>query len=101
MENRNRISVFLIAVVVGLISLACTRSSGSGATRSGGLVESFLRGNGQLLYFVKPLDFKSENGDVFSADFTYNAWEDSLGNVVCNFSVFSETKYLKMGNLLL
>lgn len=62
-------------------------------TKSVGLVESFYRGEGKMLYFVKPVQFANPDKQELHIDFTYDHDNDTTNPVVCNYSIFSETPY--------
>ena len=46
--------------------------------------ESFLTGNGKLLYFIKPTDFNGETSDA-TIDMSFQAFDTATG--FCNFTI--------------
>lgn len=52
-------------------------------------VETFYRGDGRRMHFVKPIEFWSESKGKLVADFTYNKGDSVIKNVSVNMDIYS------------
>ena len=102
MEKRIRAFVFIL--LAGMIFFTGCKS-GMGMSASGSpakYLETFYKGDGAELYFVKPFKWKSEEGKEWvNLDITYDFSKDSIRPLVANFSFFSEKPAKKIENVAL
>lgn len=95
---KNKSGILLILLFVSAVS--CLPISGSGGRGKGkkgsGIptkyIETFFRGAGKTMYFVKPLPWKeTTTGDDLELDFTYDFNPDSMGRpVIARFTFHSD-----------
>jgi len=82
------------AVILASFLSGCFTIPIMSKTKSGGLVAVYYRGEGQMLYFVKPLTFRlEETKQHLEIDFTLDQGGIHPEEVVCNFTVYSEKPY--------
>lgn len=79
------LSMVLLASCVGIVPL-----------------QSFVRSNGNYMYFVKPLRFRgSVRWEYVTIDWTIHASRNSIEKVVMNYSVFSRQPYRRVDSVRL
>lgn len=65
-------------------------------------LQSFVRSNGNYMYFVKPLRFRGNvRGEYVTIDWTIHASRDSVEKVVMNYSVFSRQLFRRVDSVRL
>ena len=80
--------IFLLVLIINCFS-SCINMKGAGKGDSTGYT-SFYLGDGNLQYFIKPIELESEKSK-FEIDFTIRQFKGEPKIVTANFSVFSET----------
>ena len=79
--------IFLIILISFLSS--CFGIKPGNSSSSGGDFESFYLGEGKNQYFIKPMEFESDDF-IFNIDFTVRDFEFKSDGASANFSVISE-----------
>jgi len=75
--------IFLLMVI--FVSCGVNVATPTGRIKS--IVESYFKGNGKTMYFIKPIVL-THNDDYLTVDFTFTV-PDSLNEVKSNFSIYS------------
>lgn len=100
MENQTR--ALLLTLCVSMILLVGCKS-GAGMSASGSpakYLETFYKGDGAELYFIKPFTWKSETGKEWvDLDITYDFAKDSIRPLTANFSFLCEDAAKKIENV--
>lgn len=82
-----KISRYIYIIVLIALCWGCgIRTSGSGG-KIKKYAESYYKGEGKILFFVKPLTF-TDNKEKLSADFTFNKGDTTKQFVVVNMNVY-------------
>ncbi len=72
-------------------------SCGLKVTGSGGKIskyaESYFKGEGKMLFYIKPIEYKTADGDKLTADFTYTKGDSTKKDVVINVSIYGEPPF--------
>ena len=76
----------------GLLVNSCMKLPALGKVKSKALVEEFYRGEGKMLYFVRPINFKAKKTKNcrLLVDYTINTEPDSSKRVKCTFSIHAK-----------
>jgi len=92
-----------ILMILMMISLSGCFTVKPGAVKSGkNLYESFYVGEKGMQYFIKPLNFETNQKEQsFVVDFTFQYKDDLNEEVTVNFSLFSDDKPVKPDSLLI
>lgn len=86
--RKNKILLAFIAIT---LFTACLRPVGNGG-RINKYSESYFKGEGKMLYFIKPVSFYSEK-DKLDADFTFNKGDSTKPMIVVNISIYGEPPF--------
>lgn len=80
-------SSFIILLVIASLLYGCgLRTSGSGG-RIKKYAESYYRGDGKTLFFIKPITFKGDKNKL-KADFTFNKGDSTKEYVIVNIDIY-------------
>lgn len=88
------LSVTFATLIMGVLIPGCKGVFNKSS--SGGPVESYYRGEGKMVYFIKPVTFSNSEKQKMFIDFTYDHDNDTVRPVVCNYSIYSEEPYRKV-----
>lgn len=76
-----------------LLFAACGIKAGGGG-RISKYAQSYFKGEGKILYYVKPVGF-THNKENLDADFTFNKGDTSIKDVLINLSIYGNPPFTK------
>lgn len=92
MRRRNKILLCLSMAACFWYSCGGLRVTGNGGKITE-YAESYFKGEGKMLFYIKPIDFKTADGDKLTADYTYIKGDTVKKDVVINLSIYGEPPF--------
>ena len=95
-------SIFRNLVVIVFVSSllnACSLFNSNGDIKK--LTETFFVGEAGTQYFIKPLEFESENGDEMYMDATFRYKDEFKDSAVVNFTIITEILIKKLNSVII
>lgn len=92
MRRRNKILVGLCAVACVLYSCGGLKVTGNGGKITE-YAESYFKGEGKMLFYIKPIEFNTADGEELSADYTYIKGDTVKKDVIINLSIYGEPPF--------
>lgn len=99
MTHPNRLTFAGIAIFAAILISSCAGIKPGSTQSAKNLYTTFFVGDEGLQYFIKPLEFKNENGEEFIMDVTFRYKEEVTGDADFRFTYIGQSMIKKVSQL--